>query len=82
MFKIYNIFEHFQWSYSDFISIKPSSKPGSLPGEFVITVKKGGKADAMKFSADFTPDLITTVLRFRNKFAEQPVKRMVSLEID
>jgi DnaJ family protein C protein 13 len=39
--------------------------------EFLINIKKGKKADTMKFSSDHRADILTECLRFSNLFGEK-----------
>lgn len=44
----------------------------------MIHVRKKGKADTMRFSSDFTQQILTQALTFQSKFAvDQNVARMV-----
>ncbi|RCN30249.1 hypothetical protein ANCCAN_23977, partial [Ancylostoma caninum] len=63
-----------QWQYEDFIAIKPSPKNAtseSRQDEFVIHIRHRGKKDTMRFSSDFTAQILTDCLQFTTKFAER-----------
>ncbi|EYC29231.1 hypothetical protein Y032_0006g2855 [Ancylostoma ceylanicum] len=63
-----------QWQYEDFIAIKPSPKNAtseSRQDEFVIHIRHRGKKDTMRFSSDFTAQILTDCLQFNTKFAER-----------
>jgi DnaJ family protein C protein 13 len=59
-----------QWNYNEFNSIIPNLKSQGN-NEFVINIKKGKKADSMRFSSDHRADILTECLRFSNLFGEQ-----------
>ncbi|CAI5438006.1 unnamed protein product [Caenorhabditis angaria] len=63
-----------QWLYEDFLGVKPSPKNAqndSRQDEFVIHVRSKGKRDTMRFSSDYTTDILTHCLTFSTKFAER-----------
>ena len=59
-----NCFNFFQWFYCDFISITPN--PKGQPDEFIINMKKGRKAETMKFASDLRADILTEALVMLN----------------
>ncbi|KAJ1346448.1 hypothetical protein KIN20_001228, partial [Parelaphostrongylus tenuis] len=63
-----------QWQYEDFLSVKPSPRnvsSESKQDEFVIHVRHRGKRDTMRFSSDYTSNILTDCLLFNSKFAER-----------
>ena len=60
------------------MGIRPTQRGGSVPGEFTIFMKPHGKKnDSMRFSSDYTSEILTTALRFRSLFAENQPERKV-----
>ncbi|KAK6044484.1 hypothetical protein COOONC_18011 [Cooperia oncophora] len=73
-----------QWQYEDFLAIKPSPKNNdSKQDEFVIHVrhKDRGKKDTMRFSSDYTAQILTDCLQFNSKFSERSMEPIVSCYI-
>uniref|UniRef100_A0A0K0CZC4 RME-8_N domain-containing protein n=1 Tax=Angiostrongylus cantonensis TaxID=6313 RepID=A0A0K0CZC4_ANGCA len=71
-----------KWQYEDFIAVKPSPKNAqseSKQDEFVIHVRHKGKrvcplfscSDTMRFSSDYTSNIITDCLLFNSKFGDR-----------
>ncbi|PAV78254.1 hypothetical protein WR25_17655 isoform D [Diploscapter pachys] len=63
-----------QWTYEDFLGIKPSPKNAqgdSRQDEYAITIRSKGKRDTMRFSSDFTVDILTDCLQYSSKFADK-----------
>uniref|UniRef100_A0A8R1EG56 DnaJ homologue subfamily C GRV2/DNAJC13 N-terminal domain-containing protein n=1 Tax=Caenorhabditis japonica TaxID=281687 RepID=A0A8R1EG56_CAEJA len=70
-----------QWLYEDFLSVKPLQKSPndhSKQDEYRIHVRNRGKKDDMRFSSDFTTDILTHCLQFSTKFAETNLDPLVS----
>ena len=59
-----------KWNYNEFSSIVPNLKAQGN-NEFLINIKKGKKADTMKFSSDHRADILTECLRYSNLFCEK-----------
>lgn len=57
-----------QWSYNEFMSIKPSTKTGAVVGEFQIATRSGRKSDTMRFSSEYSPEILTAALEFHSRF--------------
>ncbi|CCG58567.1 Protein CBR-RME-8, isoform b [Caenorhabditis briggsae] len=62
-----------QWLYEDFISVKPFQPNDTRQEEtgFKIWYRQRGKKDDMKFSSEYTPDILTHCLQFHTKFADK-----------
>ncbi|KAF1768243.1 hypothetical protein GCK72_000055 [Caenorhabditis remanei] len=64
-----------QWLYEDFISVKPLTRNVSMndskQDEYKIHVRNRGKKDDMRFSSDYTTDILTHCLQFSTKFADK-----------
>ncbi|CAB3410631.1 unnamed protein product [Caenorhabditis bovis] len=63
-----------QFLYSDFLGVKPSPKNAqneSRHDEFVIHVRQKGKKDTMRFSSEYTTEILTHCLQYSTKFAER-----------
>jgi hypothetical protein len=77
-----NVIISFQWLYNDFVSIRPTQRQaGGDPrqgDEFIIVIRKKGKSDNMRFSSEFTSEIIAKTLAFQNQFAERPMPKSVS----
>ncbi len=59
-----------KWPYNEFSGIVPNFKAQGN-NEFLINIKKGKKADNMRFSCDHRADILTECLRFSNLFCEK-----------
>ncbi|CAD5207181.1 unnamed protein product [Bursaphelenchus okinawaensis] len=67
-----------QWKYDEFVSIRPAQRSPSSDArgdEFIILVRKKGKTDNMRFSSEFTEEILAQSLQFQDKFCEKPVGR-------
>ncbi|CAD5210525.1 unnamed protein product [Bursaphelenchus xylophilus] len=67
-----------QWMYNEFISIRPGQRSPSSDSrgdEFIILVRKKGKSDNMRFSSEFTEEILAQTLLFQDKFGEKPIGR-------
>lgn len=64
-----------QWLYEDFLSVKPLTRSGSpndsKQDEYKIHVRNRGKKDDMRFSSDYTTEILTHCLQFSTKFADK-----------
>lgn len=65
-----------QWLYEDFLSVKPfqsnqDSRQDESLGGFKIWFRQRGKKDDMRFSSDYTPEILTHCLQFYTKFADK-----------
>lgn len=71
-----------QWVYNDFVSIRPAQRQANSDGrqgeEFVILVRKNGKSDTMRFSSEFTQEILSQALVFQDHFSEKPIGKRVS----
>ncbi|KAI6178098.1 DnaJ-like protein subfamily C member 13 [Aphelenchoides besseyi] len=65
-----------QFLYDDFVSIRPTQRqPNADPkqgDEFVIVYRKKGKSDNMRFSSEFTQEILSQALSFQSQFSERP----------
>ena len=74
------LFSHsVKWNYNEFSSITPNLKAQGN-NEFVINIKKGKKADTMKFSSDHRADILTECLRYSSLFCDKFASNKVLIE--
>ncbi|VDM43892.1 unnamed protein product [Toxocara canis] len=59
-----------QWLYEDFVMIRPAPRSGPGPEEFVIQMRSKRKNDTMRFSSEYTQQIITETLAYQWKFAD------------
>lgn len=72
-----------QWLYEDFLSVKPwkSASNDLKQEEYKIHVKNRGKRDEMRFSSEYTTDILTHCLQFSTKFAERNTDPLVIIQV-
>ncbi|KHJ44586.1 hypothetical protein D918_05252 [Trichuris suis] len=58
---IYNELKN-TWTYDDVASIIPSSRTGGHAGEFVVNFHTRNRVETLKFSSNYTADIISQVL--------------------
>uniref|UniRef100_A0A183DQR4 RME-8_N domain-containing protein n=1 Tax=Gongylonema pulchrum TaxID=637853 RepID=A0A183DQR4_9BILA len=59
-----------QWLYDEFVSIKPSPRPPQGQDEFVIHIRSKRKNDTMRFSSDYTHEILSEALLHMHKFVD------------
>uniref|UniRef100_A0A915KDM6 Uncharacterized protein n=1 Tax=Romanomermis culicivorax TaxID=13658 RepID=A0A915KDM6_ROMCU len=64
-----------QWPFKVVCSIKATPRVGSLPIEFSIHLNLKGKIDTIRFSSDFTTDILTCALIHSDQFLDPPPVR-------
>ncbi|VDM97385.1 unnamed protein product [Thelazia callipaeda] len=65
-----------QWLYDDFIAIKPSPHSAQGQDEFIIHVRSKRRNDTMRFSTEYTLEILTETLVHMPKFCDnQPEKK-------
>lgn len=71
-----------QWPFEEFVNVSIDNKSAAKNGEeFIIHIRKKNKLDNMRFSSEYTQDILTLLYDFESKFAGQRVERKVSLLI-
>ncbi|KAK6107132.1 DnaJ domain family protein [Brugia pahangi] len=59
-----------QWLYEDFVTIKPISRPLQGQDEFVIQIRSKRKNDTMRFSSEYTQEILSEALMHMPKFSD------------
>ncbi|KAL3999076.1 DnaJ domain family protein [Acanthocheilonema viteae] len=59
-----------QWLYEDFITIKPLSRSPQGQDEFIIQIRTKRKNDTMRFSSEYTQEILSEALMHMPKFSD------------
>ncbi|VDK82276.1 unnamed protein product, partial [Litomosoides sigmodontis] len=59
-----------QWLYEDFITIKPLSRSPQVQDEFIIQIRSKRKNDTMRFSSEYTQEILSETLMHMPKFSD------------
>ncbi|VDO76855.1 unnamed protein product [Onchocerca flexuosa] len=59
-----------QWLYEDFITIKPVPRSPQGQDEFVIHIRSKRKNDTMRFSSEYTQEILSEALLHMPKFSD------------
>jgi len=67
-----------QWSFDDFVGVNPETRASNNKNgdEFLIHIRKKSKVENMRFSSEYTQDILTLLFEFETKFAGRKVERM------